>query len=89
MARPKGTADGVNVIHHPAMVRSLERAADCGAVVLVAIVVGERRSRTRAEQLGPGRAVSGSCLTWPQWVERATGIEPAWPAWKFSTPPAA
>lgn len=52
MARPKGTVDGVNVIYHPAMVRSLERAADRGAVVLVAIVVGERRSRTRAEQLG-------------------------------------
>ena len=50
MARPKGTADGVNVIHHPAMGRSLKRAADRGAVVLVTIVVRERRPRTRAEQ---------------------------------------
>jgi Phage integrase family len=40
---------------------------------------------------GPGRTLHGSqiiAVTWGLIVERATGIEPAWPAWKAATLPA-
>jgi hypothetical protein len=41
-----------------------------------------RSNVTLGGSWGCGQPGPGSCLTWLHLVERATGIEPAWPAWK-------